>query len=97
MIHSSAIEFPDSFIYSFRCSGGEDIAAGLEHATGDADDLFQHLTLAVDDLGHAVAQMAMMVDVSICDIFKGQVLEPFERGLDASLAGLDTLKEFSEI
>ena len=61
----------------------------FEHALRDADDLFERLAFAVDDLGHAVAQMAVVVDVRIGHVLEGQVLQPVERRLDAGLAGAD--------
>ena len=66
---------------------GQDVASRLEHAFRDARDLLKGLSLAVDDLRHAVAQMPVMVDMGIGKVLEGQVAQPFERGLDIGLAG----------
>ena len=60
------------------------------------DGLLERLAFAVDHLGHAVAQVAVVVDVGIGNVLEGQVLEPFERGIYVGLAGADALEQFGE-
>jgi hypothetical protein len=41
--------------------------------------------------------MAMMVDVGVGHVLEGQMLEPFERGLDIRFACSNALKELGEV
>jgi hypothetical protein len=97
VIHGSAGHFLDRFIDRFIRTRCQDVAPGVEHSLRDAHNLFERLSFAVDDLGHAVSKMAVMIDMGIGNVLEGQMPETGESCFDIDFAGADGLEELRKI
>ncbi|HEY9014023.1 MAG TPA: hypothetical protein VIM84_03030, partial [Gemmatimonadales bacterium] len=80
-----------------RAAGAQEGARHRREAGADRDHLIAGLALAEDDLGVALAQLAVMVDARECDVFEGKVPQLLQRGLRRQVAGGYVGKKFSEL
>jgi hypothetical protein len=68
-----------------------------KHSLSDASDLVDRFPFAVDNLGHAVAQMPMMVDVCVDYVLKREVFQPDKRCFHVSFPVADMLKKLRKV
>ena len=54
---------------------GQHVAAGLRHAGKDGCHLRGGLAGGKDDLGHAGAQRAVVIELGETEVFKGQIAQ----------------------
>ena len=69
---------------------------GLVDLGGDRRDLLGRLALAEDDLGHALAQRAVVIDGREAEVAERQALELGHRVTDGDVAGADALEELTQ-
>ena len=65
--------------------------------SGNARDLLEGFPFAVDDFGHAVTQLPVMVDMGVGDILEGQITQPVKCILDIDFSASDVLKQFGKV
>jgi hypothetical protein len=70
-------------------AGSENVAAVVRHAGKDLGDVGDGFAGGEDDLGHAGAQGAVMVELGKAHVFKGEVAEALEGGGDVGAAFAD--------
>jgi hypothetical protein len=77
-------------------AGGQQIAAMAEDFAGDAGDLRRGFSPAVDHLGEAAAEGAVMVDLGEPQFPEGQPAQFAEQRVFRELAGAESGQEGSE-
>ena len=77
------------------CSGGEDVIALFSEVGEDFNYLVVRFAGAVDDLGEASTNLAVVVDAGEAQILKRQVSKLSNRLFNADAAGLNLLEKFS--
>jgi hypothetical protein len=76
-----------------RGAGCEDVAASQGHPAEDFGDLGGCFAGGEDDLGHAGAQGAVVVELGEAEVFKGKVFEAIEGIADGNAAVADFVEE----
>ena len=85
------------FLHRFehRCVGASDQQIGrpLQERRRNGPDLFDGLAAPQNDLGHAVPQLAVMVNLREAEVFVGEIPEFLDRAVDIAIPVTDTLQE----
>ena len=74
----------------------EDVLAARRELTADANDLFGGLSLAKDDLGHALAESAMVIDGRVAEVGEGKRAQLGGRVIDGGRAIADAFEELAQ-
>ena len=80
-----------------RDAGHQNVARFRQKGRGDRRDLIGGLAGSENHLGHAMTQRAMVIDLREAQIFKRQVAQAVERGVDVHGSGAHLFEQRAQV